>query len=117
MRAKAVMVMVSLLILAGCAATTPAPQFSVISPADENGPEAGTPPPEPALADEPEASAPPQSARTSEPAAGHDGHAPPSPDEPVYTCPMHPEVREASPGSCPKCGMPLVKAADAKKQP
>src|SRR6266542_3319094 len=24
-----------------------------------------------------------------------------------YTCPMHPEIREAQPGSCPKCGMPL----------
>jgi len=25
----------------------------------------------------------------------------------VYTCPMHPEVRSAAPGSCPKCGMNL----------
>ncbi|MCD6152100.1 MAG: heavy metal translocating P-type ATPase [Deltaproteobacteria bacterium] len=25
----------------------------------------------------------------------------------VYTCPMHPEVREDHPGSCPKCGMAL----------
>lgn len=24
-----------------------------------------------------------------------------------YTCPMHPEVRQISPGSCPKCGMAL----------
>jgi Cu+-exporting ATPase len=24
-----------------------------------------------------------------------------------YTCPMHPEVRNAGPGSCPKCGMAL----------
>jgi Cu+-exporting ATPase len=24
-----------------------------------------------------------------------------------YTCPMHPEVRQAGPGDCPKCGMPL----------
>jgi len=24
-----------------------------------------------------------------------------------YTCPMHPEVRQAGPGSCPKCGMAL----------
>lgn len=28
-------------------------------------------------------------------------------NEPVYTCPMHPEVRQAAPGSCPKCGMAL----------
>ena len=25
-----------------------------------------------------------------------------------YTCPMHPEVIQAGPGSCPKCGMALV---------
>src|SRR5277367_234381 len=24
-----------------------------------------------------------------------------------YTCPMHPEVRQAGPGDCPKCGMAL----------
>ena len=26
---------------------------------------------------------------------------------PVYTCPMHPQVRQTSPGSCPICGMAL----------
>jgi Cu+-exporting ATPase len=33
----------------------------------------------------------------------------------VYTCPMHPEVRQIGPGSCPKCGMalePLLASAD-----
>ena len=25
----------------------------------------------------------------------------------IYTCPMHPEVRENAPGKCPKCGMSL----------
>ncbi|MBP9855591.1 MAG: superoxide dismutase family protein [Candidatus Omnitrophica bacterium] len=25
----------------------------------------------------------------------------------VYTCPMHPEVRQSMPGTCPKCGMAL----------
>jgi len=34
----------------------------------------------------------------------------------IYTCPMHPEVRQVGPGSCPKCGMALepleVTAAD-----
>jgi Cu+-exporting ATPase len=25
----------------------------------------------------------------------------------VYTCPMHPEIRQDHPGSCPKCGMSL----------
>ena len=32
-------------------------------------------------------------------------------DGPVYTCPMHPEVRQAAPGSCPKCGMALEPAS------
>ncbi len=27
--------------------------------------------------------------------------------EAQYTCPMHPEVRQAGPGSCPQCGMAL----------
>lgn len=25
-----------------------------------------------------------------------------------YSCPMHPEVEQAEPGQCPKCGMDLV---------
>lgn len=27
----------------------------------------------------------------------------------TYTCPMHPEVQSDNPGSCPICGMALVK--------
>lgn len=27
-----------------------------------------------------------------------------------YTCPMHPEINQPAPGSCPKCGMALVPA-------
>ena len=29
-------------------------------------------------------------------------------EEVVYTCPMHPEVKSAKAGKCPKCGMNLV---------
>jgi len=29
------------------------------------------------------------------------------PDGAIYTCPMHPEVRQDQPGDCPKCGMSL----------
>lgn len=32
----------------------------------------------------------------------HDG-----PKDVIYTCPMHPEVRQIGPGDCPKCGMAL----------
>src|SRR5258707_2587208 len=30
-----------------------------------------------------------------------------------YTCPMHPEIVQIGPGSCPKCGMALVPVAGA----
>ncbi|HVE87066.1 MAG TPA: heavy metal translocating P-type ATPase [Myxococcales bacterium] len=35
--------------------------------------------------------------------------APPSPASSAaeYTCPMHPEIRQRGPGTCPKCGMAL----------
>ena len=47
----------------------------------------------------------------------HGGEAEPvtAPEGTVYTCPMHPEIRQPSPGSCPKCGMalePLVPTAE-----
>ena len=29
-----------------------------------------------------------------------------------YTCPMHPEIRQEGPGSCPKCGMALEAAGE-----
>jgi Cu+-exporting ATPase len=34
-------------------------------------------------------------------------HEPAAAGSPVYTCPMHPEVRENHPGTCPLCGMAL----------
>ena len=39
------------------------------------------------------------------PIAGQSNPAPPS--GAVYTCPMHPEIRQDHPGNCPKCGMSL----------
>ncbi|MGE5535866.1 MAG: heavy metal translocating P-type ATPase [Acidobacteriota bacterium] len=38
----------------------------------------------------------------------------------IYTCPMHPEIRQQGPGSCPICGMalePEMPAADAAVNP
>ena len=29
----------------------------------------------------------------------------------IYTCPMHPEIRQVGPGSCPICGMALEPVA------
>ncbi len=39
----------------------------------------------------------------------HNNHNKVNIGEQMYTCPMHPEVRQDKPGSCPKCGMRLVK--------
>jgi Cu+-exporting ATPase len=36
----------------------------------------------------------------------------------IYTCPMHPEIEQGHPGSCPKCGMALEpKTATAEEGP
>jgi P-type Cu+ transporter len=34
----------------------------------------------------------------------------------IYTCPMHPEVRQVGPGDCPKCGMALEPVDAAVEQ-
>ncbi|ANY83952.1 copper-translocating P-type ATPase (plasmid) [Microvirga ossetica] len=33
--------------------------------------------------------------------------AEPVPEDTIYTCPMHPQIRQVGPGSCPICGMAL----------
>jgi Cu+-exporting ATPase len=48
----------------------------------------------------------------------HDHHSTPAATatpaaDGIYTCPMHPEVRQPGPGSCPKCGMALEPVAPA----
>src|SRR5215813_2266167 len=35
------------------------------------------------------------------------GDAPAAPPGTIYTCPMHPQIRQVGPGSCPICGMAL----------
>jgi P-type Cu+ transporter len=58
------------------------------------------------------------------------GHAPAPAESPapaaavpegtIYTCPMHPQVRQAGPGACPICGMalePELAAAEAAPNP
>ncbi|CCH57655.1 RND family efflux transporter MFP subunit (plasmid) [Fibrisoma limi BUZ 3] len=42
--------------------------------------------------------------------AGHEGHGHTT-AEAAYTCPMHPQIVQDEPGSCPICGMDLVKKA------
>jgi Cu+-exporting ATPase len=42
-----------------------------------------------------------------QPLAGAGGSAPTDAAGAIFTCPMHPEVRQRDPGSCPICGMAL----------
>jgi P-type Cu+ transporter len=45
---------------------------------------------------------------------------PPAKGDVIYTCPMHPEIRQVGPGSCPICGMalePLIATHDAGPNP
>ncbi|OYX21424.1 MAG: hypothetical protein B7Z04_03025 [Rhodobacterales bacterium 32-66-9] len=44
---------------------------------------------------------------------GHNKAAAPAAGGTIYTCPMHPEVRQDQPGNCPKCGMTLMPEAAA----
>jgi P-type Cu+ transporter len=42
------------------------------------------------------------------------------PDDMIYTCPMHPEIRRSGPGQCPICGMalePEVASAESGPNP
>ncbi len=49
-----------------------------------------------------------RSASPSQPGHAHPPAAPAVADVSAsYTCPMHPEVRQVGPGTCPKCGMAL----------
>ena len=102
MQTRAASVVLTVLYLAGCAATTPAPRFSEVSPADAEAPEAATPLPAPALMSDEGATAP-------QPAGD-------AADE-EYSCPMHPEVKQGTPGTCHKCGMHLVKRGGARPRP
>ncbi len=46
--------------------------------------------------------------------------ATPSDVDAIYTCPMHPQIRQVGPGHCPICGMtlePLLPTADADDAP
>ncbi len=46
--------------------------------------------------------------------------AKPVPKGAIYTCPMHPEIRQQGPGSCPICGMalePEIATADSGPNP
>ncbi|MBV9261668.1 MAG: heavy metal translocating P-type ATPase [Pseudolabrys sp.] len=49
-----------------------------------------------------------------------EGKAEPVPEDTIYTCPMHPQIRQVGPGNCPICGMalePEIATADTGPNP
>jgi hypothetical protein len=91
-------------ILSGCAVST-MPPLTRTHPASPEAAEAPVPPPSTTLGQAVGGPRP----TTALPRQGSDEHGGLAT---VYTCPMHPEVRQSKPGRCPKCGMTLVPAGE-----
>lgn len=110
---------------AGCAGRIPIPPESAEHPASPQAPAAAVPGPSQPLAPDRFDRSPSErleGEETMAPSGGHPhGHhgepASPTatPGTSMYTCPMHPEVIELNPGSCPKCGMTLVPKREEKE--
>jgi Cu+-exporting ATPase len=49
------------------------------------------------------------------PAKGEQSHASGA-EGVIYTCPMHPQIRQVGPGSCPICGMALEPVVSTAKE-
>ncbi len=62
---------------------------------------------------EPKGPATPESSRAHENSGGEHTHSLPS--KPKYLCPMHPQVVQGKPGTCPICGMDLVSKQSASE--
>lgn len=108
----ALFVAVAGLSLAACASRRPAPVFSKDSPADPRAPAAPASVVE-RLGDPPASPAPDGPPAASESAPSHAGHGTPV----TYTCPMHEQVKSERPGSCPVCGMSLVRRKAEEERP
>lgn len=104
----ALFVAVAGLSLAACASRRPAPVFSKDSPADPRAPAAPVSLVE-RLGDPPATPAASPAAASGKPAAAPAGQGKPA----AYVCPMHAQAKSDRPGSCPICGMRLVKAKAA----
>jgi hypothetical protein len=102
------------LILTGCAAGVKLEPIPAGHPASPQAAESPVATPPSTLRPEAQDNARNSGPETSEDAAGHAGHGESHGEATApaaaraYVCPMHPDVVEAEPGRCPKCGMGLV---------
>ena len=101
---------VLLLFTAGCAVRQPAVVLDANHPASLAASEAAVEPPSTTLNIDGEATLAPKPEGT--PHRSAEEHAPGKAGAAIYTCPMHPEVRQPAPGRCPKCGMTLERTSE-----
>ena len=73
---RATAALAAVIALAGCAATTPPPQFSAVSPADPDAPESATPPATPSMTGAPQAKPTPAPTPTPSPTPTPHHHHP-----------------------------------------
>lgn len=101
---------------AGCASVPVPATKGATSPASPDAPEGRLQPldlfPATAVPNAPPPAAPPSPAMPDMDHSPMDHSA--APVE-TYTCVMHPQIAESRPGTCPICGMPLVKKVKEKK--
>lgn len=112
-------------LLSGCSAAVRLSPLPASHPASAEAPEPPPPPRSETLRSE----APAPSARPQEGEPSRSEKAPPPPSAQdahaghgsgqtagsvVYTCPTHPTVKMDKPGSCPICGMTLVKKDETR---
>lgn len=109
-------------LLSGCAVSLPPPPAS--NPADAHAHEAAAAPLRPTLlatthtylsrasGDHELAAQQMDMSETKQGTSEMDTHTS-SPPQTYYTCPMHPQIKEAKPGNCPICGMTLIRKAAA----
>jgi hypothetical protein len=98
------------LVVVSCATAETRPVAATDAPSKPAAPAPVSPAPQPDAAPQ-RSEAPARADATPTHGAGDPGPAQITADagvQLVYTCPMHLEVRQAKPGRCPKCRMPLV---------
>jgi hypothetical protein len=120
---RPLIVLASPLLAVACASVPPPATRSPQNPAHPEAAEAASPPLSPALMREPEPQVP-LAAASPDPHAMHQGHAPEqaapgaaSHAQGPYTCPMHPKVESDKPGTCPICGLTLVRKKPEGQKP